>query len=222
MRQAAWPTANATMTADALATIGIQYKGQFQISTRVRVTEAIDGCTVGIVFWYEGPQDYYRLDISPELGGRAVLRRIEAGQTTDAGQRRCDARNRCRHLVRSDRALRRRHAYRLHPSHWKQVMAGMSSSASRTGTDPNRRSGMPACSAPFPARRRPRPSTWMPPTRSMVKSTTGFPSSGEIKVDNEIIGYSSKTATQFRIGQRPLARSAACAALERVILRMRR
>ena len=34
----------------------------------------------------------------------------------------------------------------------------------------------------------------------MLISTTGFPSSGEIKVDNEIIGYSTKTATQFGSG----------------------
>lgn len=40
--------------ADALATIGVQYKGQFQISTRVRVTAAIDGCAAGVVFWYKG------------------------------------------------------------------------------------------------------------------------------------------------------------------------
>lgn len=33
-----------------------------------------------------------------------------------------------------------------------------------------------------------------------VTSTTGFPSSGEIKVDNEIIAYTSTTGTQFGSG----------------------
>lgn len=181
---------------DALATIGIQYKGQFQISTRMRITEAIDGSVMGIVFWYEGLQDHYRLDIE-ESNGKMLLRKIKAGQTTL--------------LVSTDitpvadtwyDVLVRYTGGTLY-AYIREVGGGDGWNFALSYSDWDE----------------PEPTTWyaglfcsIPTTTTTqelefdathkvtVNSTDGFPSSGEIKIDNEIVSYSSKTATQFGAG----------------------
>lgn len=67
----------------ALATIGLEYNGQFQLSTKVRITSDITGTESYVLFWYEGLQDYYRVALNAD--GTIKLHQVIAGQATQLG-----------------------------------------------------------------------------------------------------------------------------------------
>lgn len=151
---------------------------------------------MGIVFWYEGPDDYYRFDITPTGGGRAVISRIENGVVNELAN--LDVIPAVTANTWYDLILR--------------YKGGILYSHIRaTGTGEGWYD-LPS----FSNWDRPEPALWYAglycviPTTSLtsdlnidvtssanVVSTVGFPTSGEIKIDDEIIRYFTTSATKF-------------------------
>jgi hypothetical protein len=178
---------------EAVTTVGVQYSGQFQITTRLRITKATDNASGGVVFWYEGPQDYWRV----ELSANAVsLRQYDAGNETiqatypisllaDAW---CDV------LVRYAGGYL---TVWVHPSggSWTQAI----NFSGWTSPEPLRWYAGLFCVLPNAKTTQP---VEFDATHAVhVSKTTGFPVSGEIQVNSEIIAYSSKTGGYFGTGE---------------------
>lgn len=182
---------------EGVATVGVQYGGQFQINTRIRITtsSAMESATGGVVFWYEGPQDYYRV----QLANNAVaLVRVSAGvQTTLASAALTGGWN---------------------PETWYDLLIRYHGGALLVWVRPAGGAWQGALN--FSSWTEPEPLRWyaglycaLPSTKTTqplaydathkvdVGSTTGFPASGEIQVNDEIISYSSKTSGQFGTGE---------------------
>jgi hypothetical protein len=66
---------------NAIATVGLEYSGQFQLSTRVRITEDITGSEAHVLFWYEGLQDYYKVVLN--TSNNIKLFQVINGQNTE-------------------------------------------------------------------------------------------------------------------------------------------
>lgn len=179
---------------EAIATIGIQYDGQFQISTRLRITKSIDTSACGVVFWYEGLQDYYRVQLS---GSDISLRKYVAGTET----------------VLATTSI----TGGFVADTWYDILLVYQSSTLKVYIRPDGSSWQSAIS--FSDWTDAEPLRWyaglfckLPNTKTTsslsidathkvdVSSTTDFPSSGDIKVNSEIISYTSKTDTQFGAG----------------------
>lgn len=181
-------------SSEGVATVGVQYNGQFQIKTRMRVTQAIDGAAGGVVFWYEGPQDYYRVELS---GDNISLRCYEAGVQT----------------ILTSAAL----TGGVQAGTWYDIVVTYTRAMLYVAVQP----AGSAWQEPifFSAWTKPEPLRWyaglfcsLPNTTTTqpleleathkvdVANTTGFPAAGEIQVNDEIIAYSSKTGSQFGAG----------------------
>ena len=179
---------------EAIATVGVQYDGQFQISTRLRITKSIDTSACGVVFWYEGPQDYYRVQLS---GSSISLRKYVAATET----------------VLSTASV----TGGFVADTWYDLLLIYQSGTLKVYIRPSTGSWQNAIS--FSSWSDAEPLRWyaglfckLPATRTTVSlsydathkvdvsSTTDFPSSGDVKVNNEIISYSSKTDIQFGTG----------------------
>jgi hypothetical protein len=180
---------------EALATIGVQYGGQFQISTRVRITRTVQSAAGGVVFWYEGPQDYCRFQLS---GGQASLRQYKAGVETVLASAVvigglqedtwCD-------VLLTYRGGTLRVAVRTASDTWQQII----NFANWTEPEPLRWYAGLFCV--LPSTKTTQELSIEATHKVDVDSVSAFPSSGEIKVNGEIIAYSSKTGAQFGTGQ---------------------
>ncbi|MCA9241229.1 MAG: hypothetical protein KDA37_13560, partial [Planctomycetales bacterium] len=178
---------------NALATVGIQYGGPFQLLTRVRLTKYVGNNIAGVVFWYEGPEDYYRVDLTADT---VYLRRIEAG-------------------VRTDLAMA---AFSMAADAWCHVLLQYFRGGLRVYVRPQGGSWSEALT--FSNWIDPEPLRWyaglfcsLPRTvttqtveldathKVAVAATHRFPTGGEILVASETIGYSTTTGTQFGSGQ---------------------
>lgn len=65
----------------AIATVGLEYSGQFQLNTRIRITTSDSGATGSVVFWYEDLDNYYRIDLVGD-DNTVVLQEIVSGTTS--------------------------------------------------------------------------------------------------------------------------------------------
>jgi hypothetical protein len=180
---------------EAIATVGTQYSGQFQIATRLRITKATDGAAGGVVFWYEGPQDYCRVDLSDS---GVSLRQYDAGVETILNTTAITggfvADTWYDLFIRYVNGRLLAHV-RPNGGSWQQVIV-------------------------FDGWSHPEPARWytglfctLPSAKTTqalsleathkvdVDRTTGFPAAGEIKVNSEIIAYGSKTGTKFGTGE---------------------
>jgi hypothetical protein len=180
---------------EAVATVGVQYGGQFQISSRVRVTQTLNGAAGGVIFWYEGPQDYYRFQLS---GSQASLRQYKAGVETVLAS--AAVTGGLQAGVWYDILLTYRQAtvqvfMRPAGGAWQQVI----DFADWTEPEPLRWYAGLFCVLPSAKTTQ---SLSLEATHKVdVNSTTGFPTTGEIKLNGEIIAYNSKTSVQFGTGQ---------------------
>lgn len=179
---------------DAISTIGVQYEGQFQISTRVRITESTSNAEGGVVFWYEGQEDYYRLQLS---GGAASLRKISAGTETSLASTAVSG------GVVADTWYDVLIRYlggvlgawvRPDGGSWQQVI----NFSSWTDPEPVRWYAGLFCSLPMTTTTQ---SLSFDATNAIhVSSTADFASSGEVTVNTETIAYSSKESSKFGSG----------------------
>lgn len=180
---------------EAVATVGVQYGGQFQISARVRVTKTFEGAAGGVVFWYEGPQDYCRFQLS---GGQASLRRYKAGVETVLAS--ATVTGGLQAGTWYDILLTYKRAtvqvfVRPAGGAWQQVVDFAS------WTDPEPLRWYAGLFCVLPSAKTTQALSLEATHKVDVDRTTGFPAAGEIKLNGEIIAYSSKTSAQFGTGQ---------------------
>lgn len=181
---------------EGVATVGVQYGGQFQISARVRITGALDGAAGGVVFWYEGPQDYYRFELS---AGKGWLKQYVAGVETVLASASLTFSMENAQWV--DLLVQYRQgclwAWATVPyGAWQAVVSQFSA---WTQAEPLRWYAGLFCV--MPSAKTTQPLEYDATHKVDVSSTTGFPASGEIQVNDEIIAYSSKTSSQFGTGE---------------------
>lgn len=180
---------------EAVATVGVQYSGQFQISTRLRITKSTDGAAGGVVFWYEGPQDYCRVQLTAShvslvqyaAGIETVLATfpIAGGMVADTWYDLL-VQYRQGHLITN-----------LRPSGGSWVQA-ISFSAWSTAEPLRWYTGL-FCTLPSAKTTQ---ALELDATHAVtVNKTTGFPTAGEIQVNDEIIAYSSKDGSRFGTGE---------------------
>lgn len=179
----------------ALATVGLEYKGQFQLSTRVRITESFEGASAYILFWYEGLQDYYRIKI--DNNSTISLQQVVAGEATELGT-----------AAITDGAV---------AGKWYDVIVRYVRNVLNVYIKPDDGSwDNPITISSWTS---PEPMKWyagvgavIPSTtlsaslekdtnhKILVASTSGFPDSGNIEINTENIYYSEKSDTYFGSG----------------------
>jgi hypothetical protein len=181
---------------EAIATVGVQYSEQFQISTRVRITKALDSAAGGVVFWYEGLQDYHRVEL---FGNNIYVRQYKAGVETVLASATVTG-----GLIADKwydllvRYLGGKLSVWVRPDggSWQRAI---NSFASWTDPEPLRWYAGLFCK--LPSTKTTQTIEYDATHKVAVESTTGFPGNGEIEVNSEIIAYSNKTASQFGSGQ---------------------
>lgn len=183
--------------ASGLATVGTQYRGQFQINTRLRMVAYADTLRAGIVFWYESPEDYYHFMLRGN-GSKAILNKVSGGVTTQ--------------LVNVDVTGG------VAADTWYNFCVRYQSGTLYVWIKPDGGSWQNVVS--YSSWSEPEPQRWyaglyavLPRTTTTaaldinathkveVVDTSLFPSAGYIQIDDEIITYRSKTNTQFGSGQ---------------------
>ena len=180
----------------AVATVGTQYRGQFQITTRLRASTYVDKVSMGAVFWYESPEDFYYFFLTGNTD-RAILRQVAGGQSTS--------------LV--NEAV----TGGVTAGSWYNVCIRYVAGTLYVWIKPDGGSWQSVVS--FSSWDTPEPQRWytglyaeLPRTTTtatldatathkvQVVDTSLFPSSGTIKINEEAITYGSKTLTQFGSG----------------------
>lgn len=181
---------------NAVATVGTQYRDQFQINTRLRATTYVDKVSAGVVFWYEGPNDFYYFFLTGDTD-RAILRRVVSGTTTALAN-----------VVVSAG---------ITANTWYNICMRYQSGTLYVWIKPD--GGSWQLAVEYSGWTRPEPQRWyaglyaeLPRTTTtaaltaeathkvQVVNAATFPSSGHIKINEETIYYPSKTSTQFGSG----------------------
>lgn len=179
----------------ALATVGLEYQGQFQLLTRVRITEDFTGSSAYVIFWYEGLQDYFRVELNSD--NTIKVKQIIAGEATELSTASITGGavagkwyDICIRYIRNTLIV----YIKPDGGSW-EVAATISS---WTSPEPSRWYAGVGCVIP---------STQLTESlqkdvthKALVGDTSGFSGSGNIKINTEVIYYSEKTSTQFGSG----------------------
>ena len=181
----------------AVATVGTQYRSQFQINTRLKLKTYADHTSGGVVFWYEGPQDFYYFFITGN-SDRAIMRRSVAGD--------------------SETLVNVSVTGGVTAGTWYNVCMRYQSGVLYIWLKPD--GGSWQSITAYDDWDTPEPQRWyaglyaeLPRTTTTAELTTDathkveavdtslFPSSGYIRLDDENIYYPSKTSTQYGAGE---------------------
>lgn len=176
----------------ALATVGLEYQGQFQLLTRVRITEDFTGSSAYVIFWYEGLQDYYRLELNSD--NTVKVKQVVAGEATQLSTASITGGavagkwyDICIRYVRNVLTV----YIKPDGGSWETA----ATISSWTSPEPSRWYAGVGCIIP---------STKLTESlqkdathKALVSDTSGFSSSGNIKINTEVIYYDQKTSTQF-------------------------
>jgi hypothetical protein len=178
----------------ALGTIGLQYSGQFQINTSIRITESVSGSSGGIVFWYEGLLDYWIIDfINDSIILKQVIGGTEVPITTSTALGNFQANQWYDIIIRYISGVL--YVYvKTGDSPWELVI----SQSSWPSEEPLKWYTGLRCKLPSTIITE---SLSIDETRIInVQDASNFPNSGNIAVSQEAIFYNSRSAASFGSG----------------------